>query len=160
MGERDGYGTALSTAVKTPEAGDVFSAKYLRTLVQKLYTQLVEQKHQRSSSLAQPETIENVTITSERLNKIQQRVSTLNSLPDGLDRKTVKDTLKKLNTWKGIKLVQRLLRDYTDGAKSQLDTPSFVSELVKDTDEKNLILSDGIKPASLSVSLSALLLRA
>lgn len=160
MGERDGYGTALSTAVKTPEAGDVFSAKYLRTLAQELYTQLVKQKYQRASSLAQPETLENVTITSERLNKIQQRISTLNSLPDGLDRKMVKDTLKKLNTWKGIRLVQRLLRDYTDGAKSQLDTPSFVSELVKDTDEKNLILSEEIKPASLSVSLSALLLRA
>jgi hypothetical protein len=159
-GERDGYGVALSTAVKTPEAIDVFSARYLRTAAQKLYTQLVELKQQRLSELAQPETLENVTITSERLNKIQQRISTLDSLPDGLDRKTVKDTLKKLNAWKGMKPVQKLLRNYTDGAKAQLDTPIFVSELVRDTDEKNLILSDGIKPVSLSVSLSALLLRA
>ncbi len=36
-GERDGYGMALSTAVKTPEAGDVFSVKYLRASAQKLY---------------------------------------------------------------------------------------------------------------------------
>ena len=159
-GERDGYGVALSTAVKTPEAGDVFSARYLRSSAQKLYTQLVELKQQRSSELAQPETLENVTITSERLNKIQQRISTLDSLPDGLDRKTVKDTLKKLNTWKGIKSVQKLLRDYTDGAKAQSENSTFVAELVKDTDEKNLILSNGIKPASLTISLSALLLRA
>ncbi len=159
-GERDGYGMALSTAVKTPEAGDVFSARYLRTSAQKLYTQLVELKQQRSSELAQPETLENVTITSERLNKIQQRIGTLDSLPDGLDRKTVRETLQKLNAGKGMKSVQKLLRDYTDGTKAQLDTPALVSELVKDTDEKNLILSDGIKPSSLSVSLSALLLRA
>ena len=159
-GERDGYGMALSTAVKTPEAGDVFSARYLRTSAQKLYSQLVAMKQQRLSELAQPETLENVTITSERLNKIQQRISTLDALPDGLDRKTVKDTLKKLNAWKGIKSVQKLLRDYTDGAKAELETSVFVTELVKDTDEKNLILSDGIKASVLSVSLSAMLLRA
>jgi Helicase conserved C-terminal domain len=159
-GERDGYGMALSTAVKTPEAGDVFSARYLRTSAQKLYSQLVELKQQRSSSLLQPETLENVTTTSERLNKIQQRISSLNSLPDGLERKMVKDTLKKLNAWKGIKSIQKLLRDYTDGAKAQLETSCFVAELVKDTDEKNLILSDGIKPTALTISLSAMLLRA
>lgn len=159
-GERDGYGMALSTAVKTPEAGDVFSARYLRASAQKLYTQLVALKQQRSSELNQPETLENITITSERLNKIQQRISSLDFLPIGLEPKTVKDALKKLNTWKGIKSVQKLLRDYTDGSKSQLDTPTFVAELVKDIDEKNLILSDGIKPATLSTSLSAMLLRA
>jgi predicted transport protein len=159
-GERDGYGMALSTAVKTPEAGDVFSVKYLRTSAQKLYTQLVELKQQRASDLTQPETLENVTITSERLNKIQIRISALDQLPDGLEPKAVKDTLKKLNTWKGIKSVQKLLRDYTDGSKAQLETLTFVAELVKDTDEKNLILSDGVKPITLSVSLSAMLLRA
>lgn len=159
-GERDGYGMALSTAVKTPEAVDVFSARYFRTTAQKLYTQLVELKQQRSADLAQPETLENVTITSERLNKIQQRISTLDSLPDGLDRQTVKDTLKKLNVWKGIKSVQKLLRDYTDGAKVELKTSIFVAELVADTDEKNLILNDAIKPTTLSVSLLAILLRA
>ena len=42
--------------------------------------------------MAQPETFENNTITSERLSKIQSRISTVNFLPDGLDRKTVKDT--------------------------------------------------------------------
>jgi len=159
-GERDGYGMALSTAVKTPEAGDVFSARYLRSSAQKLYAQLVALKQQRSSELAQPESLENITITSERLNKIQQRISTLDSLPDKLDRKTVNDALKKLNTWKGIKSVQKLLRDYTDGVKAELDTSMFVTELVKNTDEKNLILSDGIKPVTLSISLSTMLLRA
>jgi hypothetical protein len=65
-----------------------------------------------------------------------------------------------LNTWKGIKSVQKLLRDYTDGAKAQQETPAFLAELVKDTDEKNLILSDGVKPTTLSVNLLAILLRA
>jgi superfamily II DNA or RNA helicase len=159
-GERDGYGIAIATACKTPEAGDVFSSKYLLSNAQALYTQLVSLKQQRAAELAQPETVENISVTSERLSKIQQRISTLDRLPDGLERKTVKDTLKRLNIWKGTKSVQTLLRNYTDGAKSQLDTSTLVAELVKDTDEKNLILSDGIKPATLSVGLSAMLLRA
>ncbi|UZQ53701.1 hypothetical protein OOK60_14535 [Trichothermofontia sichuanensis B231] len=159
-GERDAYGIAISTAVKTPEAGDVFSAKHLRAMAQTVYTQLVALKTQRAQQLSQMETIENVTLTSERLNQIQQRISTLESLPAGLDRQTVKDTLKKLNTWKGIKSVQKLLRDYTDGTKAQLETSTFITELVKDTDEKNLILSDGVRPTTLSVKLLAMLLRA
>jgi hypothetical protein len=159
-GERDAIGIAISTAFKTPEAGDVFSARYLRSMAQALYTQLVALKQQRAKELSQPETIESVTITSERLNKIQQRINILDSLPSGLDRATVKDALKKLNTWKSIKSVQKLLRDYTDGAKTELETSVFVAQLVKDTDEKNLILSDGIKPTSLSINLLATLLRA
>ena len=159
-GERDAYGAALATAFKTPEAGDVFSAKYLRSMAQTLYTQLVALKQQRSEELDQPETLENINVTSDRLNRIQQRINTQTTLPEELDRKTVKDTLKKLNAWKGIRSVQRLLRDYTDGAKAQLETSRFVAELVKDTDDQNLILATGIKPTNLSVSLSAMLLRA
>lgn len=151
---------ALATALKTPEAGDVFSAQYLRSIAQTLYTPLVTLKQQRSEELDQPETLENITITSDRLNRIQQRINTLTTLPEELDRKTVKDALKKVNTWKGIRSVQRLLRDYTDGTKAQLDSLRFVVELVKDTDEQNLILADGLKPTALSISLSAMLLQA
>jgi hypothetical protein len=56
--------------------------------------------------------------------------------------------------------VQKLLREYTNGAKSKLEPVEFVTELVKDTDERNLILEEGIKPSSLKISLAAMLLRA
>jgi hypothetical protein len=159
-GERDGYGVAIATAVKTPEAGDVFSSKHLLNYAQLIYSQLVALKHQRDAELAQPSETEPITLTSERLSKIQQRINLLDSLPEGCDRKTVRDTLRKLNTWKGSKPIQKLLREYTDGAKSKLDPADFVAELVKDTDEKNLILEEGIKPSSLKISLAAMLVRA
>jgi hypothetical protein len=159
-GERDSYGMALSTAVKTPEAGDVFSAKYLRSLTQKLYTQLVALKQQRVTELEQPETLEKISITSERISKIQRRISTLDSFPSGLKPTTVRNTFKKLNAWKEIKGVQKLLREYTDGDKTQLDDATFVTRLVQDTDELNLIAQEGIKPTSIKISLAALLLRA
>ncbi|MDX2099051.1 MAG: DEAD/DEAH box helicase, partial [Leptolyngbyaceae cyanobacterium bins.59] len=159
-GERDAYGIAIATACKTPESGDVFSARHLQSMTQKLYTQLVALKQQRAKELSEPETIENINVTSERLNKIQKRINTLQELPDGLDRKVVKETLRKLNNWKDMKSVQKLLKEYTDGAKAQLEPAEFTVQLVKDTDEQNLILSDGIKPTRLSVSLCAMLLRA
>jgi len=158
--QRDGYGLAIANAFKTPEAGDVFSSKYLLSELQKLYNQLVILKKQRSAELAQPETLENINITSERITRIQRRVSMLDSFPSGLDRTNVRNTFKKLNTWKETKGVQKLLREYTDGEKSKLDDATFVVSLVQDTDILNLIASEGIKPTSLKVSLAALLLRA
>ncbi len=158
--ERDGYGVAIATAFKTPEAGDVFSTKYLLSELQKLYNQLVTLKQQRSTELAQPETLENINITSERITRIQRRVSMLDCFPSGLDRATVRNSFKKLNTWKETKGVQKLLREYTDGDKAKLDDAAFIVSLVQDTEILNLIADEGIKPTSLKVSLAALLLRA
>jgi len=159
-GERDGYGMAIATAFKTPVAGDVFSAKYLLSCAQSLYNQLVTLKQQWVVELELPEMLENISITSERISKIQRRVSSLDSFPNGLERATVKNTFKKLNAWKEIKQVQKLLRDYTDGNKAQLDNAIFVTHLVQDTEALNLIVHEGIKPKSLQVSLAAILLRA
>lgn len=159
-GERDGYGVAIATAFKTPETGDVFSTKYLLSCAQSLYDQLVSLKQQRVAELGQPETLENISITSERISKIQRRVSMLDSFPSGLASVTVRNTFKKLNAWKESKQVQKLLREYTDGDKTRLDGASFVTRLVQDTEKLNLIAYEGIKPARLQVSLTALLLRA
>lgn len=159
-GERDGYGLAIANAFKTPEVGDVFSSKYLLSELKQLYNQLVTLKKQRSAELAQPETLENINITSERITRIQRRVSMLDSFPSGLDRTNVRSTFKKLNTWKETKGVQKLLREYTDGDKSKHDDANFIINLVQDTDTLNLIASEGIKATSLKISLAALLLRA
>ncbi len=159
-GEKDGYGMAIATAFKTPVATNIFSTKYLLSCAQSLYNQLVRLKQQRVAEIQQEETLENLSITSERISKIQRRVSNLDSFPAGLDRPTVKNTFKKLNEWKESKQVQKLLRDYTDGSKAALDDEAFVVQLVEDTDKLNLIATEGIKPTSLQISLAALLLRA
>jgi len=76
-----------------PEAGDVFSSKYLLSELQKLCNQLVTLKKQRSVELAQPETLENINITSERITRIQRRVSMLDTFPSGLDWTNVRNKL-------------------------------------------------------------------
>ncbi|MCX5936074.1 MAG: hypothetical protein NTU99_15115 [Pseudanabaena sp. LacPavin_0818_WC45_MAG_42_6] len=57
------------------------------------------------------------------------------------------------------KLVQKLLKDYTTGEKSKLDSDTFVSQLVADTDKLNLLAIDNAQASSLKVSLQAMLLR-
>lgn len=56
--------------------------------------------------------------------------------------------------------MHRLLREYTDGSKADLNNETFVMQLVEDTDKLNLIATEGIKPTTMQVSLAALLLRA
>ena len=157
--ENDGYGMAISSAFRTPAAGEVVSAKNILDITQDLYEQLIKLKQQRYSELEQPETLENINLTSERISKIQKRIMAMDSFPSGIDKKTVKETLKKLNSGKKLKKVQKLLREYTDNNKSHLDDDEFIKQLVNDTENLNLLSFEGIKPVDLKASLSALLLR-
>ncbi|HEY9767863.1 MAG TPA: hypothetical protein V6C71_05050 [Coleofasciculaceae cyanobacterium] len=150
---------AISSAFKTPAAGEVVSAKNILDITQDLYEQLVKLKQQRCSELEQPETLENINLTSERISKIQKRIMAMDSFPSGIDKKTVKDTLKKLNSEKELKKVQKLLRDCTNADKSQLNDDEFIKQLVNDTKILNLLNLEGIKLVNLKASLSALLLR-
>ena len=158
-GERDGFGMAIATGFKTPVFAIVLSTRRLLSHAKQLYSQLVELKRQRLDQLEGQDSLENVTITSNRLNRIQQRLSTFKTFPDGISAKEVRAILKKLNTWKTFKSVQRLLRAYTDGDKSGLDDNSFIVQFVDDVNHLNLLDSDEIKATSLRVHLSALLLR-
>lgn len=157
--EKDGYGRAIATAFKTPDFGKVLSANDTLSLAQTLYNQLVLREQQRHCLLEQPETLENISLTSERISKIQKRIMAMDSFPFGIDKKTVKDTLTKLNQRKESKKVQKLLREYTDGDRSNLNDSEFIKQLVNDTENLNLLSFEEIKPTSLKASLSALLLR-
>ena len=159
-GERNAYGVAIATAVKTPEAGDMFSAKYLLNSAKQIYKELVALKQERISELAQADSLGTVDITSERLNRIKGRINALDAFPEGINRAIVKETLKKLNGGKHMKSVQKLLKDYTEGDKAKLEGGEFLARLVEDTDLLNLLLFDGVKPTDLKLSLSALLIRA
>jgi hypothetical protein len=157
--ENDGYGRAIATAFKTPEAGEVVSVKNILTLAQNLYNRLVALKQQYQTELEQPETLGNINLTSERISKIQKRVMAMNSLPEAVERKMVRETLKKLSQHTEQKQVQKLLRDFTNGDKSQLQDDEFIKQLVNDTLLLNLLSFEGIKSTTLKASLSAMLLR-
>jgi hypothetical protein len=138
----------------------MFSAKYLLDSAKQVYKGLVALKQERLSELSQPETLEKVGTTSERLNRIKTRINALDAFPEGVTRAIVKETLKKLNGGKHMKGVQKIMKDYTDGEKAKLEGEQFLIQLIEDTDMLNLLSFDGIKPTTLKLSLSALLMRA
>jgi SNF2 family DNA or RNA helicase len=158
--EKNAYGVAIATAVKTPKAGDVFSAKYLLNNAKQVYNSLVTLKKEKLGELDQIDNPKNIGVTSERLNRIQMRINQLSRFPEGITRSIVKDTLKKLNGGKHRKNVQKILKDYTDGEKAKLEGGEFLSQLIEDTDYLNLLLFDEVKATSLKISIAALLMRA
>jgi hypothetical protein len=58
---------------------------YPSSIAQSLYEQIILLKQTRTQELTQPETLENISVSSERLNKIQQRIGALDTFPDGLN---------------------------------------------------------------------------
>ena len=157
-GEKDGYGMAIASAMKTPVISNTFSVNSVLSSAQSIYQELVKLKHQYIAELQQPENLTTLNTSSERINKIQRRLR--NIPPRGnLTPTLIKNTLRKLSYHKYMIDVQKLLINYTEGSKARLDDNQFVTQLVEDTDNLSLLLMEGIKPTSLSISVSALLLR-
>jgi hypothetical protein len=131
----------------------------LLSLAEMTYQQLVNLKKQRQIELEQPETLENISLTYERLAKINRRLQGIESVPEGVTSQMVRATLKILQQHKTKKTVQLLLRSLTDGEKSQLNDDEFIKELVNETGKLSLLDYETLKPTALTISLNALLLR-
>lgn len=157
-GKQDGYGIAITTGFKTPEMGNVISASQIISQAETLYEQLVSLKQSYMSELEQTEILENVGATSQRINRIYQRIQK-EGLPSGLTKKEVRNTLYKLSQHRSMRQVQKLLKEYTDGQKSKLNNSDFVEKLVNDVDELNLLQMDGIKLTYFKMSLSGILVK-
>ena len=158
-GEVDSHGQAIAAGFKTPELSDVLQTKSLLSLAEKTYQQLVNLKQQRQAELDQPETLENIDLTSERLAKINRRLQGIESVPEGVERSMIRATLKRLNQHKTKKAVQLLLRRLTDGEKSKLNDDEFIKELVNETGKLSLLDYETIKPTNLSMTVEAILIR-
>ncbi len=158
-GEKDGYGQAIATGFKTPEYMGVVSAFQTLEKAQLLYNKLLEIKQEYEPQLEVTDNfVEHLTVTSERVNRIQKRIRTMEILPDKIDRKTIKTTLNQLNQHKEKKTVQELLKNYTDGEKSRLPDGNFILALIKDIEDMALLNFETIKQSKMTVSLDALLM--
>jgi len=155
--EEDSYGRSIALGFQTPEYHEVVSASAIIEKANRLYEQLIMLKKDYEKNLEREESTENINISSERVSRIQKRIREMDSFPEGINRRIVKETLNKLNQHKN-KQVQKLLKQFTDGDKSKLGNDDFINQLVSDTDKLSLIDIEVIKPSKLTVSLSALLM--
>ena len=158
-GEKDGYGNAIAVTAQTPAIHQTLSSLVMLDTAKRLYEQALQVKLQREQTLEDAEVLENITVTSERLNKIQQILRNLDVLPEGVNKKEVRNMLATLNQWKSKKQVQRILKKFTEGDLLLLQPKEYLLQLLKETQKLNLLSSDTIRPVSLKLSVAAMLLR-
>ena len=159
-GEKDGYGYAISTANQTPALGKIIPTDSLLLSLTELYQNLVGIKQQYLANLDCDVDPKAVTTSSERLNRIQRRISQMSveDLPPDLTPQVIRSTINKLNGW-GSKDVHKLLQYYSDGAKSQLPNPQFLTEFLVAADRLNLLPQAKVKRASFKLTVNAVLLK-
>ncbi len=158
--EQDGYGLAIASGFNTPELSRMISAKAFLNQAELLYQKLTQFKIEKQSQLAKGESIEDIKTTSERLNRIQKRLSQSNLvLPQEITSITVKATLKILSTNIDNKGVIKLLKNFSQGDKSKLPDTQFIKELVEDTNYQSLMDFNPTEPRSLTFTLNSVLLK-
>ena len=73
--------------------------------------------------------------------------------------KVVRTAISKLDSHKESKLVEKLLRTYNDGEKSQLPDNRFLLEFLADVNNLALLPSTKAKRTNLKLTVNALLLK-
>jgi superfamily II DNA or RNA helicase len=161
--ERDGLGQAIATSFKTAEFAHLLSTQQFLEQATNLYNQLVTIKNRRAKVLSQIDTAETIEVNTERLTSIQNRIKTImrnvQSLPDSIDRRQLKEAIRKLNQSRDMKNVQTLLKDFTTGHASKLPEQQFIETLMIETDKLNLLDINTAQPHSVNLSVKAMLLK-
>jgi hypothetical protein len=157
--EEDGYGVAIANGFNTPQWSQVIPLDSLIVQAKTLYEKLVNLKQEKQQTLENPESGQTINIASERISYLQKRIKKISELPNGIDVKMIRGLLKKLNQHRTKKSVQNLLRDFTEEESSQFNDTKFIKTLVNKVGKLSLIDYETIKPVSLKMTLTALLIR-
>lgn len=161
---QDGLGQAIANAFKTGELDHLLATSKFVAQASQLYERLVKLKTERSNILAQADTAETVEVSTDRLQTIQNRIKRISRNPENsslqIDRKALKETLKKLDQARELKAVQQLLRDFTIGQSAALDDQDFIQQLIMTTNQLGLLTTAIAQATSLKMTVQAMLLKA
>ncbi len=160
-GNKNGFGKALELAINSPEQSNIFQNSYIRSKADEIYkiflkfkkalldTELGSQESNHSS----------IKSNSERLNVIQNRISKVDSLPEGISRDMILETLSKVNEWKNQKKVVKLLQEYAGESKKELGDIDFIKTFIARVQNLGLMGGKLPKVSSLETELKACLIR-
>jgi Helicase conserved C-terminal domain len=158
--EQDGYGQAIAMAIRTTELHQTISSQKTLAHLSSIYQELIRFKQGLENGLGVSNPVDCVNVKSERLNKINNRITTeLEKFPPGITRQQIKKVIDTLDNWKESKVVHKILRDYADGDRSKLSIDEYITNLVNDTMNLGLLHVEKAQATSLRLSLDAILLR-
>ncbi len=85
--EQDGYGHAISMAIRTTELNQTISSAQTLAHLTSIYQELIKFKRSLEAGLGVSDPIDRPSVKSERLNNINNRISTeLESFPPGITK--------------------------------------------------------------------------
>jgi hypothetical protein len=157
--EQDGYGHAISMAIRTTELNQTISSEQTLAHLTSIYQELIQFKRGLEAGLGVSNPVDRLSVKSERLNRINNRIAELENIPPGITKSQIKKTISVLDIWKDSKNVQKILRDYAEGDRSKLPIDEYVTNLVNDTTNLGLLPVEKAQANSLRLSLDAILLR-
>ncbi len=157
--EQDGYGQAIAMAIRTTELHQTISYEQTLAQLSSIYQGLVQFKRFLEAGLRVSNPVDLTNGRSERLNKINNRIAELDSIPVGITKPQIKKAISILDSWKENKAVQKVLKDYAEGDRSKLPIDEYVTSLVNDTTNLGLLPVEKAQAYSLRLSLDAMLLR-
>jgi Helicase conserved C-terminal domain len=97
----------------------------------------------------------NPMVLEQRIGRIDRM--SFEDMPADIPPKLLRTAIGKLDGWKESKDVHKLLQSYSDGAKSQLPNPQFLTEFLVAVDRLNLLPQAKAKRASLKLTVNAVL---
>jgi superfamily II DNA or RNA helicase/rRNA pseudouridine-1189 N-methylase Emg1 (Nep1/Mra1 family) len=158
--EQDGYGNSIAMAIRTTGLNQTISSEQTLAHLTSIYQELIQFKRGLEAGLGVSNPVDRLSVKSERLNKISNRISTeLESFPPGITKPQISKAIGNLDSWKESKAVQKILRDYAEGDQSKLPIDEYVTTLVNDTTNLGLLPMEKAQAVSLRLSLDAILLR-
>jgi Helicase conserved C-terminal domain len=158
--EQDGYGHAISMAIRTTELNQTISSEQTLAHLTSIYQELIQFKRGLEAGLGVSNPVDRLSIKSGRLSKINNRISTeLESFPLGITKQQITKAINILDSSKESKSVQKVLKDYAEGDRSKLPIDEYVTSLVNDTTDLGLLSIEKAQADSLRLCLDAILLR-
>ena len=160
-GEKGAFSQAIQQGCSTPEASDIFSAKYLKESMDDLYKKLIKFKNELSEKEINAENnLDEIRQSSNRLNLIVSRIQRIQKLDDDITQDRVKTAIQKLNYWKNNKVAQKLLKEYSSKKYENIDDNEFLRLFLNDFESKNFIDAAAIKVSNIKIKLESILLKA
>lgn len=160
-GEKGVFGQAIKYGIETPEATGVYSSEHIKKSVDELYQKLRQYKQTlEEREVSSDENWADLSKSSDRLNAIVSRITKMQSLPEGIAKERIKDSVSKLAAWKSRKPVQKVLRELAGPGYRAVSDEEYVLKFLDLVEAKNLMPQTNIKTASVRISLEAILLRA
>ena len=161
-GNKNGLGKAIEAAINSPEQANIYQTIYIKDVAMEIYKQFIRFKKDLLEREIKTQEDEKIIVksNSERLNQIQNRITSIKTLPEGFSKEDIIEAINKADLWKNQKKVSKVLSEFTSSEKKALTDEEFIITFLKAIRDLNLYGERNLpRIASTKTELMACLMR-